>query len=94
MIKTMSLDIAKQKEGIKEEIKQIRGAFVAKVLALMIGGFGLVAALAWNAAIQTLVKSVFGDKSGGIIAKFIYALLVTGLLAIVSIKIGREEQKK
>lgn len=81
-------------EKPKEEIKQIRSAFVAKVLSLMLAGFGLVAALAWNDAIQTLVKKIFGESSGGIAAKFVYALLVTALLAIVSIKLSREEQSK
>lgn len=88
------MDIQKQKTDIRSEIKEIKSAFMTKVLTLMIAGFGFVAALAWNDAIQTLVKKVFGDESGGIVAKFIYALLVTALLAIVSIKIGREEQKK
>jgi len=86
----LPIDFEKQ----KTEIGKLRSAFMTKVLTLMIAGFGFVAALAWNDAIQTLVKSVFGDESGGIIAKFIYALLVTALLAIVSMKIGREEQKK
>ncbi|MBI4121489.1 MAG: hypothetical protein HY470_00840 [Candidatus Ryanbacteria bacterium] len=71
----------------------MRGAFLTKTLTLILAGFGFVAALAWNDAIQTLVKQVFGETSGGVIAKFIYAFLVTGLLAVVSIKIGREEKK-
>jgi len=86
----LPIDLEKQKTDIKE----MRGAFLSKAFTLMLAGFGLVAALAWNDAIQTLVKQVFGETSGGIIAKFIYALLVTGLLAVISIKMGKAEENK
>lgn len=89
----VDLPFDKQREEISRDLKRIRSTFMAKVLTLMMAGFGLVAALAWNDAIQTLVKEVFGESSGGIIAKFVYALLVTGLLAIVSIKISKDEEK-
>lgn len=54
---------------------------------LATAGFGLVAALAWNDAIQTLFKEIFGNQSASW-AKFAYALLVTGLVVLVTMKLG------
>lgn len=50
-------------------------------------GFGLVAALAWNDAIQTLFKELFGAQSA-VWAKFAYALLITALVVIITYKLG------
>lgn len=82
-----------QFEKQKEEIKELRSTFFSKTVTLLLGGFGLVAALAWNDAIQTLFKQLFAETSGGLVAKFLYALVVTGILALVSIKLSRDEQK-
>ena len=58
-----------------------------KVSELATAGFGLVAALAWNDAIQTLFKEIFGTQSA-VWAKFIYALLITSLVVLLTVKIG------
>jgi uncharacterized transporter YbjL len=57
------------------------------VAALMTAAFGLVAALAWNAAIQWAVEQVFGVGSGA--GLFVYAILVTILAVVAVILIGR-----
>ena len=46
-------------------------------------GLGLVAGLAWNEAIKTLIETVFPMKQNTIIAKFLYAAIIT--LAVVLI---------
>ena len=58
-----------------------------KMSELATAGFGLVAALAWNDAIQTLFKTIFGEQSA-VWAKFAYALLVTALVVVVTYKLG------
>lgn len=60
--------------------------------ALTAAGFGLVAALAWNNAIQAIFKEVFGEQSSipGLIA---YAVIVTVIAVIVTIYIGRIAEK-
>lgn len=58
---------------------------------LVIGGFSLVAALAWNDAIQALFKSIFGEFNQ-LWAKFIYALLVTLMAAIIVAKLERYQE--
>ena len=86
----------KQREGLRREMKKIPGTFFAKILALLVGGFGLVAALAWNDAVQALVIHFLGPNSasGNLIAKFIYALIVTAILVLASIRVGQEEERK
>lgn len=66
---------------------------VERLVALSTAAFGLVAALAWNEAIQSLFKE--GGKlhflsQGGV---WIYALLVTVLAVIITIVISKAESK-
>jgi TRAP-type C4-dicarboxylate transport system permease small subunit len=63
-----------------------------KTLQLATAAFGLVAALAWNDAIQTLFAQIFGEAAD-ITAKFIYALLVTGIVVLVTIRLARLQER-
>lgn len=54
----------------------------------MTAAFGLVAALAWNDAIQSLFTTLFGT-AGDLAAKFVYALLVTVVVVFVTVRLGR-----
>ncbi len=58
----------------------------------MTAAFGLVAALAWNAAIQELFTSIFGE-AGNLVAKFFYAVVVTALVVFVTIRLGRLSER-
>ena len=53
-----------------------------KSLPFVAAAFGLVAALAWNDAIRTLFKRVFGEI-GSLQAQFGYAIIVTLIAVIV-----------
>lgn len=59
-----------------------------KIVQLMTAAFGLVAALAWNEAIQTLFTEIFGE-AGGLAAKFFYAVVITVVVVFVTIRLGR-----
>jgi TRAP-type C4-dicarboxylate transport system permease small subunit len=69
------------------------------IAALMTAAFGLIAALAWNGAIQAIFKQVFGTVDS-IPAQLSYAIIVTIIAVIVTILIARSlaqakgEQKK
>ncbi|HPI67450.1 MAG TPA: DUF5654 family protein [bacterium] len=63
-----------------------------QISALASAGLGLVAALAWNEAIQTLFASVFGKQSG-LIAMFVYAILITIIVVIISMQLGKLTEK-
>lgn len=65
---------------------------IEKIAALITAAFGLVAALAWNGAIQELFKLLFGDQST-LVAMFVYAVVVTIIAVITVILIGRAAAK-
>ena len=65
---------------------------IEKVAALITAAFGLIAALAWNEAIQEIFILVFGDQSG-IWALLFYAVVVTIIAVVVTIWIGRVAEK-
>ena len=70
------------------KIKETQRAVREKMLTLILGGFGLVAALAWNDAIQALVNSVL-PKGNDLIGKFIYALLITIIVTIIALQLKK-----
>jgi len=57
-----------------------------------LGGFGLVAALAWNEAIKSLFENLFKNK-GTLIGKFSYAIIVTIIVATVSMRLQKISHK-
>jgi ABC-type Mn2+/Zn2+ transport system permease subunit len=59
-----------------------------QIAALLTAAFGLVAALAWNGAIQAIFKQVFGTVDS-IPAQLSYAIIVTIIAVIVIIWIAR-----
>jgi hypothetical protein len=66
----------------------VHAEIVEKMSALATGAFGLVAALAWNDAIQSLFTLVFGQASG-IAAKFVYAAIITATVVVVTMRLSR-----
>lgn len=74
--------------------KKLRLEILEKMSDLATAGFGLVAALAWNSAIQDLFNKVniFGDQNA-LVAKFLYAAAVTIIVVIVTFSIGRSVNK-
>lgn len=63
-----------------------------KTLQLATAAFGLVAALAWNDAIQTLFAQLFGEAAD-ITAKFLYAILITGVVVFATIRLARLQER-
>ena len=64
------------------------GEVLDKLVELVTAAFGLVAALAWNTAIQALFTLVF-PEAGDLVAKFVYAIVVTVIVVFVTIRLGR-----
>jgi ABC-type multidrug transport system fused ATPase/permease subunit len=95
------MDLLRQAETIKQLQKQVTvlegqsreagKVFLATVTTLISSAFALVAALAWNDAIQALFKQVFVPGSDEakttswtlVATSFGYALLVTVIVVIV-----------
>ncbi|MAF14020.1 MAG: hypothetical protein CMI53_03970 [Parcubacteria group bacterium] len=73
---------AKDKKDLKIEILE-------KVSSLTTAGFGLVAALAWNDAIKAVFAQFFPKPGDNVLALLSYALVITILVVIVTIQLGR-----
>ena len=63
-----------------------------KIAALVTAAFGLVAALAWNEAIKTIFKEIFGTAEA-ITPMLIYAIVVTIIAVILTIVVARAASK-
>lgn len=73
-----------------KEIRELKLETLTKMSDLATAGFGLVAALAWNEAIQSLVNSILPkNSSGGITAQIIYAVIITALVVFVTMRLGK-----
>lgn len=79
---------------MEEEKPKLHKAVVEKAVTYLLAGFGFVAALAWNEAIQSLFAEIFGPSRGSLIAKFGYAVLITVIVTVVSLRLGRDEGTK
>ena len=65
---------------------------IEKLATLIKAAFGLVAALAWNSAIQNFFVRIFGEKSS-ISAMLSYAIIVTVIAVFVTIWLGKLSNK-
>lgn len=74
--------------GSDEKKVKVRIELVEKMSALITAAFGLVAALAWNSAIQNLFNQFFGE-SQTVSAQITYALIVTVIAVYVTFVMGR-----
>lgn len=78
--------------------KQIsfRRELIEQFVTLSTSGFGLVAALAWNEAIQSFVKDYiqrFYPDQSGVFSKFIYAVIITVFAVLVTYQLSRLASK-
>lgn len=74
--------------GSDEKKVKVRMELVEKLSALITAAFGLVAALAWNSAIQNLFNQFFGE-SKSVSAQITYAIIVTVIAVYVTFVMGR-----
>lgn len=87
--------VAKKSKSINNSGKTFRSELVGQMLNLTTSGFGLVAALAWNSAITSLVqkniqKFFFKDAdSANTISLFIYAILITMLAVTITYQLSK-----
>ena len=65
------------------------GEILDKFSQLITTALGLVAALAWNDAIQTLFQQYLGSAGGALAAKIFYAVLVTVIVIFATIAVSR-----
>lgn len=82
------METQQEKEDIKQRVREQTVGYIATAL-------GLVAGLAWNEAIKGLIDTIYpASNGGGLGAKFIYAIIVTIGIVVVSSYLLRFSQKK
>lgn len=72
--------------------KKLTLMIVKQMITLSTSGFGVVAALAWNNAIQELVTTYikpYLSQASGLISLLVYAVLVTILAVFITYQLGR-----
>ncbi len=74
---------------LKEHSQKISKEVKQKTLGFIITAFGLVAGLAWNQAIQDMIKQIFPLDKNSVIAEFIYAVVMTVLLVVMTIFLSK-----
>jgi riboflavin biosynthesis pyrimidine reductase len=60
---------------------------------LITTALGLVAALAWNEAIQQLFTQLLGEAGGALAAKFFYAFINTLIVIFATIAVSRAAER-
>ena len=76
----------------EEKPATLKQEILDKIAALVTAAFGLVAALAWNDAIKTIFKEIFGESST-IVPMLTYAIIVTIIAVILIIIVARAVAK-
>lgn len=91
---TLMPEDKENKKLTKAEEQKLHVYFVDKVVTLMTGAMGLVAALAWNDAMRKFFERIFGTQgSGDVTAMFIYAIVVTAAVVLVTYRLTRFAEK-
>ena len=79
---------------LKEEKNKIETAFKRRTEGYIITAFGIVAGLAWNEAVKALMNYLFPIEKDTILAKFLYAIIMTVILVLISLYVVRFINKK
>ncbi len=59
------------------------------LLYYLLTSFAFIVALAWSSAISTMFDTYFPDKNKSILSRFIYALILTFALILISIYLNK-----
>lgn len=77
---------------IGSKIKETNTQIISQSFGLISSALVLVAALAWNDLVKDLITTYL-QTGGGLISRFIYALLVTVIAAVVATKLAKLSEK-
>jgi len=80
-------------QKIKQEGAELKKEVREKTLGYILTAFGLVAGLAWNEAIKGLIDYFFPAQGCGLWAKFVYAVIITLVVVVMSFYLARVFKK-
>ena len=75
---------------IQAEVKEFR----KQTSGYMLAAFGLIAGLAWNDAVKSLIEYLFPLSESNLWLKFLYAIFITILVFIMGRYVFRVESEK
>lgn len=78
-------------EPTAQQQESVRLLVLERTTELLTAALSLVAALAWNDAIQSLFKQIFGE-AGSLYVKFAYAIFITALIVFISMRLTKLTQ--
>lgn len=84
-----------QLNQIRNESGRIRNEMRERSMTYIAGGLGIVVGLAWNEAIKSLIDYFYPlSSANSISAKFVYAIIITGVVVLATMYIVRPPEKK
>jgi len=86
---SIKLKAASGAKKISKDVGQLRLEILQKITDLVTAGMGLVAALAWNNAIQAIFNRVFPKPGDNIAALTVYALVITIIIVVITVQLSR-----
>ena len=85
------------KFDLKSEATKVTSEIRQQTLSYITAGLGVVAGLAWNDAIKTLIDFWFPLDKNSILARFIYAVIITVVVVLLTmylVRILKKDEKK
>ena len=76
-------------ETVREEGERVKEGVQDKSLGYILTALGLVAGLAWNEAIQSIITAIFPGERNGVLIKLIYAIVVTVIAVTIATYLTR-----
>lgn len=70
---------------LKEESSELKKEIRERTMGYIVAAFGLIAGLAWNEAIKSLIEYFFPLSANTLWAKLGYAILVTLVVVVISV---------
>ncbi len=74
---------------MKEKVNEIKKEMKERTVSYVIAAFGVVAGLAWNEAIKALIEFIFPLQKNTLVAKFVYAFILTLILVFITMHVAR-----
>lgn len=71
-------------QNLKESQAKLRKEMREKTVGYILAALGLVAGLAWNEAIKSLIEQFLPLSGSGLVIKFLYAVIITFVVVTLS----------
>jgi uncharacterized membrane protein len=74
-------------------VEKVTAEVLNRFAELITVALGLVAALAWNTAIQNLFTMIFGKAGSALVGQFVYAIIITLVVIFATIAVSRAAER-